>query len=117
MPGRTKKKRRDDPQIACPDDAHPRVPLVLGAEHPLHHVLAGTAVPDADGEEAGEDAGDREPLVRRRQKDLKLVGVFVHQRGEAADAREAQHGNQHARRAAAAPTCMKSVHAAEVRPP
>src|SRR5207247_10949288 len=66
------------PQVTCPDHSHSRVPLVLSPQQALNHVLTRATVPDADGKEAGEDACHRKPLVRRRQKDLKLVRSEEH---------------------------------------
>ena len=75
MPGQDEEERRDDAQKTRADDAHARVPFVLRAEHALDHVLARARVPDADREEAGEHARDRETLVRRREEDVELLRV------------------------------------------
>ena len=81
--GDREEERGDDVQEPGADHAHPGVVLVLRRQHALDDVLRGARVPQPHGQEAGEHAGDGEPLVGDREEDLELLGVVADQVREA----------------------------------
>lgn len=83
-------------EIAGTDDTHARVPFIFGSQDALDHVLGGAGVPDADGEEAGEDAGEREFGVIDGKEDLEMVGGVVEEGGEPPYCFESQDGDDDA---------------------
>ena len=97
--------------------AHAGIPLVLGSKTALDDVLAGAVVPNTHAEKAGEDSGGGEHLIFGTVEDLEFGGDLVHEMGEAADAVKPDHRHEDSCPRRRTVICMKSVHAADLRPP
>src|SRR5262249_59593996 len=92
----SKQRGRDDMQEPGTGQADSRMAVVLGSETTLHQVLAGSVVPDANAEKAGEHTGEWEQLMARGMEDLKPAWHFVDKLEEPADLRQAENGNEDA---------------------
>ena len=84
-PGNDDDRRQQDLQEAGEDDAHPGVVAVFGAEDALDHELVEHVVPDADGEDAEDQAGPgMGGMAGRLDHGEAVVGVGLGQIGHVA---------------------------------
>src|SRR5262245_18164693 len=92
--GDDEEKRHNDVEKAGADNPDASVPFVFGGEDALYHVLARAAIPDSDGEKAGEDPGERKDLVRGRLEHLKPLGILLYESAEIPGMAQSQNRHQ-----------------------
>src|SRR5687767_12738315 len=88
------KERHDDVQETSAHDADSRMPFVFGGKDALDHVLAGAAIPDANGKKSREHAGERKWFMVRWFEHLEMFRMFFDKTGEIAGVLQREDRNQ-----------------------